>query len=214
MTFERRARTLRCASRDAVRPSFSEPVICAFAVRSAEAMVSSVLSGVSGRHRAVGTVAIRSGDRLSSSNTRRWPTMTWRGCFRHILWYINDLTRAKINPSVRPCFLDRSCLRITGAPSGGDHGQSARTADHPPLSNYGCTLGGGPWAKCANGRSSSRRTSAPSSSKCAWAENSNRNQAHGTRTEPFPKAMFLKSNVSAGPGPAPPPAQHYFPTEE
>jgi hypothetical protein len=33
-----------------------------------------------------------------------------------------------------------------------------------------------------------------------WAENSNRNQAHGTRTEPFSKAMFLKSNTPWPPG--------------
>jgi hypothetical protein len=42
---------------------------------------------------------------------------------------------------------------------------------------------GGPWAKGANGRSSSRPTSARSSSNWAWAENSKRNQTDGTRTE-------------------------------
>jgi hypothetical protein len=54
--------------------------------------------------------------------------------------------------------------------------------------------------------------------------NSNRNQAHGTRTEPvlegdvleveYAMAARVLTHVPAGPRPAPPPAQHYFPTEE
>jgi hypothetical protein len=93
-----------------------------------------------------------------------------------------------------------------------------RLRDLSRFNNFGCTLGG-PWAKLASRRSSSTRTSALSSSKSAWAENSKRNQADGTRTKPFSKAMFLQSrcwvltHVPAAPRPIPLAIQHYFPTE-
>jgi hypothetical protein len=89
----------------------------------------------------------------------------------------------------------RTALAITGAPSGG------------------------PWVKLANGRSSSIRTSARSSSKWVWSGNSKQNQSDGTRSEPLSKAMCVKlstqwplgANLRSGrtaPGTAP--AQHYF----
>jgi hypothetical protein len=59
---------------------------------------------------------------------------------------------------------------------------------------------GGPWAKFASRRSSSRRTSARSSSNWSWGENSKQNQAAGTRTEPLSKAMFLKLQYAIAAG--------------
>jgi hypothetical protein len=65
--------------------------------------------------------------------------------------------------------------------------------------NFGCTLGG-PWAKFASRRSSSRRTSGTSSLSWAGGENSKRNQAAGTRTVPSSKAMFLKLQYAMAAG--------------
>jgi hypothetical protein len=64
-----------------------------------------------------------------------------------------------------------------------------RCADRPisrfrRVENFGSTLGG-PWAKGANGRSSSRPTSARSSSKWAWAENSSEIKRMGREKDLF-----------------------------
>jgi SAM domain (Sterile alpha motif) len=85
---------------------------------------------------------------------------------------------------------------------------------HPP---------GGPWAKDANGRSPQDGQPARFFLRLAWAVNSKRNQAAGTRNESSSTAMFLKLNtrwpLGANPRsrrtapPAPPPAEYYFPSE-
>jgi hypothetical protein len=59
---------------------------------------------------------------------------------------------------------------------------------------------GGTMGKGRERQITSRRTSARSSSKWAWAENSKRSQAHGMKIPSSSKAMFLKLHYVMGAG--------------